>query len=159
MKTKKIVVLGLFGVGKTSLLRKYVEGLFSEDYKVTIGVHILKKTVVINDEEIKLILWDTEGTENIDQIRNSYLKGAHGFIYVGDVTRPNSYARVKEDKEYLEKEFDNVPILVALNKTDLLTPGTIKQKAAELDFADFMVSAKEDSNVNRLFEKMAKMIV
>ena len=67
--SKKIVLLGHFGVGKTSIIRKFVTNEFSSDYKVTIGVHILKKEVpVTNGEDVSLIIWDLEGTDNIDLI-------------------------------------------------------------------------------------------
>jgi len=156
---KKIVVLGLFGVGKTSLLKKYVDGIFSEEYQVTIGVHILKKTVEIQGQSVKLILWDTEGTENIDEIRKTYFTGAHGFIYVFDISRPKSYLNVTSDIDFLKSEYQGIPIVVAANKSDLLPAGTITEKKKEMPLVDVMVSAKEGSNVNRLFEKMAKMSV
>lgn len=156
MKVRKVLVLGLFGVGKTSLLKKFVEGTFSEEYQVTIGVHILKKTVEIKETPVKLILWDTEGVENIQEIRKSYFAGAHGFIYICDVSRPKSYSGIDEDLQYLKEMYPSVPVIVAANKSDLLEPGTIIDRKKEMSFVDFMVSAKEGSNVNRLFEKIAK---
>jgi len=75
-KSKKIVILGHFGVGKTSLIRRFVNDSFSDNYKVTIGVHITKKVVELNaDETISLIIWDLEGTDEVQMIRNSYLLG------------------------------------------------------------------------------------
>jgi len=156
---KKIVVLGLFGVGKTSLLKRYVDDTFSEYYQVTIGVHILKKTVQIKEDTIKLILWDTEGTEDVQEIRQTYFSGAHGFIYVCDVTRPKSTINLEKNIHYLRSNYKNIPLLVAANKSDLLPVGTIMDKKKEMPFIDVMVSAKEGSNVNRLFEKMAKLVL
>ena len=52
---KKIVLLGHFGVGKTSIIRQFVTNEFASDYKVTIGVHILKREVVVNGENVSLI--------------------------------------------------------------------------------------------------------
>jgi small GTP-binding protein len=157
MTVKKIVVLGLFGVGKTSLLKKFVDGTFSEEYQVTIGVHILKKELTVNDQMIKLILWDTEGTEHIQSMSQTNFKGTHGFIYMCDVTRPASYKSVENDVEFLKTTYPKSPVVVAANKSDLLEPGSILAHKKKLGFVDVMVSAKEGSNVQRLFEKIAKM--
>ena len=73
MTSKKIVIVGSFGVGKTSLIRRFVDDTFADDYKVTIGVHILKKTVEVQDQQVNLIIWDTEGTDDIEEIRKAYL--------------------------------------------------------------------------------------
>lgn len=159
MVSKKIVIVGHFGVGKTSLIRRFVEDIFSEDYKVTIGVHILKKTLNINEKEINLIIWDTEGTDDIEEIRKAYLLGTHGFIFVCDVTRPVTYVNIEDQTNYLKNNFNNVPILSIGNKSDLLPKGSISDKKEELDFLDVLVSAKEGNNVQRLFEKMAKILM
>ncbi len=159
MSSKKIVIVGSFGVGKTSLIRRFVDDTFSEDYKVTIGVHILKKTIELQDHSINLIIWDTEGTDEIEEIRTSYLLGTHGFIYVSDVTRPKTYQNIDAHKNYLNKNFGNVPVLTVGNKSDLLPKGSIAQKKEELHFLDLLVSAKEGNNIQRLFEKMAKILM
>lgn len=159
MISKKIVIVGHFGVGKTSLIRRFVEDVFSEDYKVTIGVHILKKTLTVNEEEINLILWDTEGTDEIEEIRKAYLLGTHGFIFVCDVTRPVTYENIEAQINYLQTNFNQVPVLSIGNKSDLLPKGSISEKKEELEFLDMLVSAKEGNNVPRLFEKIAKLLI
>lgn len=159
MTSKKIVIVGSFGVGKTSLIRRFVDDTFADDYKVTIGVHILKKTVQVQDQQVNLIIWDTEGTDDIEEIRKAYLLGTHGFVYVTDVTRPKTYSHLNEHKEYLKTNFGNVPILTVGNKSDLLPKGSMAQKKEEMDFLDLLISAKEGNNVQRLFEKMAKMLL
>jgi small GTP-binding protein len=158
MTTKKIVVVGHFGVGKTSLIRRFVENAFSEDYKVTIGVHIMKKVVPLKKKDITLILWDTEGTDNLEDIRKSYLIGTHGFIMVCDITRPVTFKNLDQHKRYLESNFPNTPIFTVGNKSDLLPKGTIGDKKEELKFLEILVSAKEGNNVQRLFEKVAKTL-
>ncbi|WP_124978751.1 Rab family GTPase [Nonlabens xiamenensis] len=159
MVAKKIVIVGSFGVGKTSLIRRFVEEEFSEEYKVTIGVHILKKTVELKDETVNLIIWDTEGTDEVENIRKAYLLGTHGFVYVCDLTRPKTYEHIEEHKIYLRKNFGNIPIICVGNKSDLLPKGSIAEKKEELFFLDILVSAKEGNNVARLFEKMAKILI
>lgn len=65
--SKKVVLIGHFGVGKSSLIRRFVENTFTEDYKVTIGVHILKKDVILpeTNKDITLVIWDLEGNDDI----------------------------------------------------------------------------------------------
>ena len=83
--SKKVVLLGHFGVGKTSLFRRFIDNAFSEDYKVTLGVQIKKKVVELpNGKELSMIIWDTEGHTDIEDTRKSYLLGSHAFIYVFD---------------------------------------------------------------------------
>lgn len=159
MTSKKIVIIGSYGVGKTSLIRRFVDDTFADDYKVTIGVHILKKTVELQDQQVNLIIWDTEGTDDIEEIRKAYLLGTHGFVYVTDVTRPKTYSFLNEHKEYLKTNFGDVPVITVGNKSDLLPKGSMAQKKEELDFLDLLISAKQGNNVQRLFEKMAKMLL
>lgn len=159
MISKKIVIVGHFGVGKTSLIKRFVEDVFMDDYKVTIGVHILKKSVEVYEKEVNLIIWDTEGSENISDLRPSYLLGAHGFIYVCDLTRPKTYANLEEQLKMLAENYKDAPVLSVGNKSDLLPKGTIQEVKETLPFLDVFTSAKEGSNVQRLFEKIAKMLI
>jgi 50S ribosomal subunit-associated GTPase HflX len=75
------------------------------------------------------------------------------------VTRPRTYENIGAHKDYLIKNFGNIPILTVGNKSDLLIKGSIAQKKEELDFLDMLVSAKEGNNIQRLFEKMAKILI
>jgi small GTP-binding protein len=159
MASKKIVILGSFGVGKTLLIQRFVKGTFSKDYKVTIGVHILNKTVKVGGTYVNLLLWDTEGTDNVEETRKAYLMGSQGFIYVTDVTRPKTHANLIKYKEYLKTHFGDVPIITVGNKSDLLPKGSISRKKQEMKFLDILLSAKEGNNVNRLFERMAKKLL
>ena len=89
--SKKIVLVGHFGVGKSSLIRKFVLDTFSDDYKVTIGVQILKKEIKIKETNLSFIIWDIEGKEELQSLRPSYLLGTSAFIYVIDPTRATTY--------------------------------------------------------------------
>ena len=87
MLQKKVCLLGGFGVGKTSLVRRYVQSIFSDTYLTTVGVKIEKKMVNVGAAEVALILWDIAGEDDITGIRTSYLRGAAGYFLVVDVTR------------------------------------------------------------------------
>ena len=90
MLQKKICLLGAFGVGKTSLIRRYVDSIFSDAYLTTVGVKIDKKVLTVGTEEMALILWDIAGEDEIAAVRVSYLRGAAGYLLVVDGTRPET---------------------------------------------------------------------
>ena len=158
--SKKVVVLGHFGVGKTSLIRRFVENCFSEHYTVSIGVHILKKVVKISpDRSVSLILWDLEGTDDLNHIRESYLLGAHGIIYVFDVSRPITFQNIQEDLAALKRKAKGVPVKIVGNKVDLVELSEVTEKLESHTIAfDYLTSAKTGGKVNELFEQLAKML-
>lgn len=159
-KSKKIVLIGHFGVGKTSLIRRFVQNTFSEDYKVTIGVHISKKTIEIPEgESISLIIWDLEGQDDIKKTRPSYLLGTNGFIYVFDLSRPITFENLANELDFLKENYSNIPLKVVGNKMDLVNKEYLTQYSSIFEpFVDFYVSAKTGSRVETLFSKLAKAL-
>ena len=156
-KSKKIVLLGHFGVGKTSLIRRFVENSFTDNYKVTIGVHITKKVVTLPDNtSVSLILWDLEGTDRLQDVRDSYLLGTHGIFFVFDVTRPSTFQDLGRDLEIVQSKAVNVPIKVIGNKVDLVNPDDLKQLLADQNItSDFLTSAKTGETVEEAFRDLA----
>lgn len=160
--SKKIVLLGHFGVGKSSLIRRFVENTFSENYQVTIGVHIFKKQVEIPEEgkDVSLIIWDLEGNDDINNTRMSYLLGTHGFIYVYDVTRPTTYENLESDLEFIKSKHDKTPLKVVGNKDDLVTKEFLKQNNDNFGrLTDCYTSAKTGSKVDDLFSNLAGELI
>lgn len=160
--SKKIVLIGHFGVGKTSLIRRFVENTFSEDYKVTIGVHISKKTIDITDNNtsVSLIIWDLEGQDDIKKTRSSYLLGTHGFIYVFDLSRPVTFENLKSELDFLNENYPKTPVKVVGNKMDLVNKQYLSQYSDIFKpYVDFFVSAKSGSRVETLFSKLAKALI
>lgn len=159
-KSRKIVILGHFGVGKTSLIRRFVEDTFSDNYTVTIGVHITKKVVEIDvNNSVSLILWDLEGTDDIKTIRDSYLLGSHGAVFVFDVSRPSTFQDLHSDLEIVAEKMPKVPLLVVGNKSDLVEENELTSLLDENKISfDFLSSAKTGATVNELFEKMATLL-
>ena len=113
-------MVGSYGVGKTSLVKRFVHSIFSEKYQITIGVKIDKKTLVMDDKEIKLLLWDIAGEEEAFSIPPSYLKGSDGYILVIDGTRKNTYEQAIDIQNRIRQDIGNVPFVVVLNKSDLV---------------------------------------
>ncbi|MFS4492663.1 Rab family GTPase [Maribacter sp. 2308TA10-17] len=159
--SKKIVVLGHFGVGKTSLIRRFVTDTFSDNYKVTIGVHITKKLVEISvDNQVSLILWDLEGTDDIVSIRDSYLLGTHGMVFVFDVSRPSTFEHLSNDLKIVREKVPDTPLMVVGNKSDLVDKVELKVVLEENELpVDFLTSAKTGEFVNELFLKLATLLV
>ena len=155
--SKKIVLVGHFGVGKSSLIRRYVNDIFSDDYKVTIGVHIFKKEVEIEEETLTFILWDIEGKDDISEVRKSHLLGTSGFIYVFDPTRISTFENISEELEYLNTNFPKASMLTIANKSDLINENTFKE---DYDLkVDCFVSAKTNSNVDLIFKNLGGKIL
>ena len=159
--SKKIVLLGHFGVGKTSLIRRFVENTFAEDYKVTISVHISKKNIEINNNDsVSLIIWDLEGQDDIKKTRSSYLLGTSGFIYVFDLSRPITFENLEFELKFIKENYPNIPIKVVANKMDLVNKAYLSQYSDYFDsFVDFFVSAKTGSKIETLFSKLAEELI
>jgi small GTP-binding protein len=158
--SKKIVVLGHFGVGKTSLIRRFVEDSFSDNYKVSIGVHITKKVVAITPEEkVSLILWDLEGTDDLTTIRDAYLLGTHGVVFVFDVTRPSTFQELNSDLAIVKSKISSMPLLVVGNKVDLVLKEDLEKLFIKNNIeTNFLTSAKTGDTVNDLFLHLAKLL-
>lgn len=157
--SKKIVMLGHFGVGKTSLVRRFVDSTFSEDYLVTLGVHVKKKDVEFNNEKITLIIWDIEGNTSVSKARPSYLMGSHGFLYVFDVNRQETFENLNAEVSFLNDNYPNIPVCNIGNKTDLITSEEVKAFFKQENFKDcIFTSAKSGENVENVFLKITELI-
>lgn len=157
---KKIVLLGFFGVGKTSLIRQFVESDFSEDYLVTVGVHVKKKDIIVKDETVTLIIWDVEGNTSVEKARSSYLLGSKGFIYVFDVTRPETFEEIASEMAFLNKNYPNIPVKLVGNKIDL-AEAYLKEKIFHTsEFEDCVfTSAKTGLNVEEMFLQLTQKML
>jgi len=111
----KIVLVGNFGVGKTSLIRRFVENSFSEEYLSTIGVSISKKTI----ENATIMIWDIEGHTEFKPIYKQYLLGAKGFIIVADLLREESIDAIESHIKLSHEVVKDAPVCIALNKSDM----------------------------------------
>lgn len=163
-RQKKIVLMGNFSVGKTSLIRRYVDNSFSDKYISTIGVKISKKKITIDDEELLLLIWDIEGAlDKIKRINKTYIKGANAAIIVTDVTSTDIEQTVKMHLSDLFSVNREIPVVIAFNKID-------KDKNFQMDITNlkdrypsiadsFLTSAKDDLNVSAMFELLSSKIV
>jgi small GTP-binding protein len=159
MLQKKICLLGAFGVGKTSLVRRYVDSIFSDAYLTTVGVKIDKKMMTVGSEQMALILWDIAGEDEIAAVRVSYLRGAAGYLLVVDGTRPETLETAASIHKRIVAEVGAVPFAVLLNKSDLLEDWAIAPERIEvLEAAGWTfrrTSAKTGVGVEETFEELA----
>ena len=128
---KKVCMLGAFSVGKTSLVKRFVQSIFSETYLTTVGVKIDKKNVELSDRIVTLILWDLAGEDDIASLRMSYLRGAAGCVLVADGTRPSTLEVALSLSRRVEADFGPLPFVLLLNKNDLQADWAIRDDEIE----------------------------
>jgi small GTP-binding protein len=160
---KKVCLLGDFAVGKTSLIRRYVEGRFDDRYLSTIGVKISRKALQRADYELNLLIWDLAGGDEIDKLSRRYLLGAVGAILVCDLTRPESLAIINEYVSVMHEVDGEAALVLAANKADLeaeraVDDDTLAALAEELSMPWLSTSAKSGQGVEEAFELLAKGI-
>ena len=160
MISKKIILTGSFGVGKTSLFNRFIYQQFSDKYLTTIGVKVNNKTIQIDDESISMMVWDVAGEVSQDKVPVSYFLGASGIIYVMDLSRPLTFVNLESDIQFLRDLLPNGTIIIVANKKDLVTEEqleTIRQELARP--FDYSTSAKTGENVEELFIEMGKRLL
>lgn len=160
MIQKKICMVGVFGTGKTCLVQQYVHSIFSVKYLSTVGVKIDRKEVDVAGQKIMLMLWDLEGRDSERDVNSSYIRGAHGIIYVVDGTRPETLDQMYDIREKVTGAVGEIPSVVAFNKTDLtaewrLTPAD-EQTVDARGLQRFRTSAKTGDGVEATFQWLAE---
>jgi len=163
MLQKKVCMLGAFAVGKTSLVRRFVESIFSEVYHTTIGVKIDKKVIRVGEQEVTMILWDLAGHDGLEHLRLTYLKGASGLLLVADGTRRDTLATAIAIQEEAKQVAPSAPFVLAINKSDLMDEWELdSQEQTELESRGWKViltSAKTGDGVEQTFQILAKAML
>jgi small GTP-binding protein len=157
---KKVCLLGDFAVGKTSLIRRYVEGRFDEKYLSTIGVKISRKVLQRPDHELNLLIWDLAGGDDIDQLSRRYLLGAVGALLVCDLTRPETLDVIRRYAKVMHEVNRDSALILAGNKADLeeeraLDDQRLADEAEALSLPWLLTSAKDGQGVEEAFELLA----
>jgi small GTP-binding protein len=152
---KKICMVGAFGVGKTSLVARFVHSIFSEKYHTTVGVKIDKKMVQHSAGEVTLIVWDLAGEDALTTVKPAHLKGASGYILVMDGSRRNTLDVAVDLHRRVTNAIGAVPFVCVANKADLRDTWEIQQ--SDLDNLNSMgwtvveTSAKTGAAVEGVF--------
>ena len=158
----KILTIGESGVGKTCILRRFVENKFLKNHLATIGIDFKTKTLNINNQEIKLKIWDTAGQERFRNITTQYYKGADGIVLVFDVTDEASFEKIKDwmDQILSNTNKDEICLILLGNKCDVeatarsIKPEQGKELANELNINYFETSALSGYNIKEAFETL-----
>ena len=161
----KLILIGNSGVGKSSILNRYMNKTFEDSYKCTIGVDFLMKSIEINGKTVKLQLWDTAGQEKYKSMVASYYRGANVAFVVFDLTNHESFDSLPL---WIENYYRNGPeqknIILIGNKKDMIEERQVTQEEAELfsqtnNMIYFETSAKDGDNIDYVFTYAAEKLV
>lgn len=167
---KKVCLLGDPGVGKTSLVRRFVLDQFDDHYLTTIGAKVTKKTKVMDVLEhdlrvhLNLMIWDVAGHKEYRQFHEMYLRGMEGVMSVADLTRASTFEGLKSSMTMVQQNSPAVPVVFLLNKCDLADPSSkdlqdIMSLAGARKIPVLPTSAKTGQNVEKAFDSLAQMMV
>jgi small GTP-binding protein len=172
--SKKICIIGDFGVGKTSLIRRFVDHQFSDKYLSSIGVKISRKLVDLPEallnkpQQMQMLIWDVEGSNKFKAIAPSYFQGAAGAVIVGDVTQEETLDHVTEHIKIFLDMNQKSYVAVALNKSDLIEAeylASIRQiyqhkfDGKTKVLSTYFTSAKTGENVDEIFSALAHSLI
>jgi small GTP-binding protein len=161
----KVILIGDGAVGKTSLIRKFMEGRFKIDYLPTIGTQIYTKDVLgEGDANVKLVVWDISGQQAFSSVRPDYYKGAKGVVLMFDLTRSETFEHLDGWFNEAMKYTRSPKVILAGSKCDLERDRKISQKygetyASKIKAPYFETSAKDGKNVEKLFDMLAEMLL
>lgn len=167
--SKKICLIGDFGVGKTSLIRRFVERQFSDQYLSTVGVKISRKTLELSKSHrpeslnVQLLIWDLAGANKFKSITPTHLQGASGAVVVADITRSETITQISDHIQLFLSINPKISLIVAINKSDLADEKiAINSHYQFLEhkqvLATYFTSAKTGLYVDEIFQKLAYQI-
>ena len=166
----KLCLVGSRGVGKTSLLRRYVHNTFDDRYLTTIGTKVSKKEVAVRTEsgtiwDVDLTVWDIMGEKGFRVLLpEAYFFGAAGILAVADVTRQETFTDIDDWIDGATEAVGPLPVVLAANKSDLpgderVPPGAAEACAERLGGEVLYTSAKTSLHVDACFQALAAKIV
>ncbi|CAF0891798.1 unnamed protein product [Didymodactylos carnosus] len=152
-------------VGKSSLMVRFVDDIFTTSYITTIGVDFKMSTINIDGQQCKIQIWDTAGQERFRVITSTYYRGADGVIIVYDVTNGETFANLKDWITEMERHCDiNVPKILVGNKDDsdfemtkVVLTSDASQYAQQKNLPFFETSARDNKNVENVFHEITKL--
>eukprot|EP00736_Rhodelphis_marinus_P008041 Rmarinus@m.19489 len=164
--TIKVIVVGNGGVGKTSMIRRFCKGAYTDTYKKTIGVDFLEKHHYVDGlgEEVTLLLWDTAGQEEFDTLTRKYYRGAGACVLAFSTTDRESFLAIEKWQTKVRDECGDIACVLVQNKTDLLDQAAVTSEEAErlalkLGLKFYRTCVKDNMNVTEVFEYLSEEYV
>lgn len=160
----KVLVIGNGGVGKTSMIRRFCKGVFTDEYKKTIGVDFLEKHQYVSalGEDVRFMLWDTAGQEEFDSLTRGYYRGAGAAVLAFSTIDRASFEAIPQWKSKVESECGDIAMALVQNKVDLLdqaamTNDDVENLARKLGLKLYRTCVKENVNVVDVFVYLAEL--
>lgn len=163
----KIIMIGPANSGKTSIVRRYVDKKFNDDYKVTVGFDYMNKEITIGKKKINIQLWDTAGTEMFQSLSSSYYRNSYGALVVFDVLDRKSFESLNTWINYYREHRDhNYEELIYLIGNKIDSKDRVISKKEAMDFMEennlkeyYESSAKKGDNIDNIFNNIAKDLI
>ena len=162
----KLILGGEGGVGKTSMVHRFVEDAFQTDYKSTIGTSIMKKECEFEglDSKVRFVIWDLAGQAQFKRVRRSYLSNAETGILVFDVTRKETYDKIESWFKEIMDASPTISLILVANKVDMegervVTTEQGEDLAEKLNISYIETSAKTGANIDDAFKMLALQII
>jgi small GTP-binding protein len=161
---KKICLLGDFGVGKTSLVQRFVEGRFDDKYLSTVGVKISRKTLTRPYGDMNMLVWDLAGSNGFESSGASYMQGAAGALIVCDLTRRDTLIAFENYARQVRTINPDIQLAFVCNKADLTHTRDISDIDMLTDLSSlceknfFLTSAKTGEQVEDAFSYLADIL-
>ncbi len=155
-------MLGMWGVGKTSLVQQFVNSIYDEKYLSTLGVKVDKKVVNVGSQDVNMMLWDIAGAEDHFSVPLHYIKGSAGYLLVMDGTRAASLQVGLDLIKLVQDGVGDVPFVPVVNKSDLdweLSDSDIDEALAPYGVSWYKSSAKTGENVDLAFTTLAEKML
>lgn len=160
----KICLLGDAGVGKTSLVYRFIQNRFSTDFKSTLGVNLLKRKVELENNTVSVQIWDLGGQDAYKKLRKLYLEGSQGALVVFDKTDDRSFDNLDDWVNSFRETLPEVPMVLIGNKIDLEDQIKIKEESAQkyaqergMDYLS--TSAKTGEKVEDAFKHLIRHVL
>lgn len=157
----KVVLLGDTGVGKSSLVLRFVTNNFKPYSESTIGASFMSKVVTVDGKQTKFQIWDTAGQEKYHSLAPMYYRGAAAAIVVYDITRASTFKTLRNWVDELRNQGPkDIALAIAGNKADLADRREVEQRLAssfanEVGAIYFETSAKDDTNIQDIFVQLS----
>ncbi len=167
-KTCQLLVIGDTSVGKTSLITRYTNGTFKDEYLATVGLDYYSKEEIINNKSINIKIWDTAGQERFKALTQSYFRNAEGVMLAFDVTKSESYDNLKDWIASIKKNLEGknifLPLIIVGNKIDMEESREVEKESAEQfatenNYKYFETSAKTGEGVDEAVRDLINQVL